>query len=775
MKRIILLINFLTLTIFAQEQEKINYQLNGKNIEFNVSQEEFYVEFTKHQKPSLQRISKDRIEELSKNSAIVKMPDLKGTFEERKQSLKNENFQRLEPVLIYDDGTRQIAKGELYIKLKENASLEDLLKDRNFTSQVNEFDEKLYLVKLDLETYKLFELINQLHKDIRVEFIEPNFTRIMKLHTSDPFFSSQWAINNQGYLGGTLDADMDVDNAWSYSTGSGIKVAVIDEGVDLSHPDLSANLLSGYDATGNGSNGSPNLGNHDAHGTACAGIIAAVANNSKGIAGVAYNAKIIPVRVGYSNGLPIGDIYRMWITNDNWIANGIDWAWQNGADVLSNSYGGGSYSRTIANSINNAVNNGRNGKGSIVLFSSGNDLGGNGNPVSFPATVSSAISVGASSMCDTRKNLSSCDGESWGSNFGSSLDIVAPGVKIYTTDISGSNGYVNGNYISSFNGTSSACPNAAGVVALMLSINPNLTQLRAREILEKNVDKISGYNYTVTSGQPNGIWNDEVGYGRVNALKAVKASVLDDIDRICSNTNTVINLANSQNHSVAWQVSSNVHKISSNNNSITIRSKYATGPGSGWVKATFNGNQYTENFGVNKHEDEVNMNLSVSLSDNYLTVTINDGSGNTPYQVYLNDVYKLSTYSRTVSFPYYQSSGRVEVRNQNSCGTGLNYAYYTGYFGGYSYYNYKIFPNPTSNILNIQSNEESLNSNSINTRAKNNKKESSYELYDFNQNLVSKGRIRERNKINLSKFKKGHYILLINTDGHYESHRVIIN
>ena len=114
--------------------------------------------------------------------------------------------------------------------------------------------------------------------------------------------------------------------------------------------------------------------------------------------------KIIPVRIAFSNGLPLGNINRAWLTNDNWIANGINWAWQNGADVLSNSYGGGSYSSTIESAINNAVNFGReaaNGKprGAVVLFSSGNDSGGNGSPVSFPATVGECHFCGCKFLC----------------------------------------------------------------------------------------------------------------------------------------------------------------------------------------------------------------------------------------------------------------------------------------------------------------------------------------------------------------------------------------
>lgn len=512
MKRIIVLINIIAISFFVQAQEKLNYKINGKNIEFKISKNEIYVEYNSNQKSSINNISKKGFKELSNNSAIVTTENSQLNYKTRKQEIQNKfstKLKRIEPVLIYEDSTRQITNGELNIKLKNNASINELLNGMSFTTEANEFEKNLYLVKFNIETSELLKLVDQLQNDKRVEFAEPNFIRMINPQTTDPFFSSQWAINNQGYLGGTIDADMDISEAWNIATGTGIKVAIIDTGVDLNHPDLQSNLLPGYDATGEGSNGNQ-TGN--AHGTACAGIVASVGNNNIGTVGIAYNAKIIPVKVFPTTGNP----------SDTMIANGINWAWQNGADILSNSYGGGSYSSTIANAITNAVYNGRNGKGSIVLFSSGNENGS----VSFPASVTNAIAVGASSMCDQRKYPNSCDGEYWwGSNYGTGLDIVAPGVKIYTTDISGFTGYNSGDYTDSFNGTSSACPNAAGVAALILSANPNLTQQDARIILESNVDKITGYSYTSTSNQPNGTWNNEVGYGRINAKKALENAI----------------------------------------------------------------------------------------------------------------------------------------------------------------------------------------------------------------------------------------------------------
>lgn len=567
MKKIFKIIGFFIVGL-TYSQEVLSYNIKGKNIRFTLSTNEFYIKSNK----SFETIN-ENYHKISPNSGIIKKEiSGKQNKDKRKSLMTMSNrsmFDKIEPILIYKDGTQQIVDGKIIIKIKETSDVRKVLKNWNFRIEKDLYDTSLYFLYSDIyNTESIFDIVNQLNRDSNVIYAEPNFTRLVKFSSvSDPFLSQQWAIKNSN------DVDMQVYESWKYSTGKNIKVAVLDEGIDLNHPDLKANLLQGFDATGNNSEGAPNYNNNDAHGTACAGIIAAVSNNIGGV-GVSYDSKILPVRIAYSNGLK--GQYRSWIYEDSWISNGINWAWKNGADILSNSWGGGSHSYSIENAIKNAVEKGRNGKGSIVLFSSGN----NNSQVNFPATLPNVIAVGASSMCDERKSPSSCDFENWGSNYGSQLDIVAPGVNIYTTDISGANGYTYGDYKSDFNGTSSACPNVAGVMALILSANPNLTQKQARDILEQSTDKVRTdlYQYQTISGYDNGTWNNEVGYGRVNALKAIQKVYAQKFNIqgssvICDNTTQTYTIDNNDDNSIQWQLSSDIEEVSRTANSITIKPK----------------------------------------------------------------------------------------------------------------------------------------------------------------------------------------------------------
>lgn len=358
------------------------------------------------------------------------------------------------------------------------------------------------------------EAANVFYESGLFKYAEPDFRIEDPLLSNDPKYPQQWGLKNTGQSGGIVGMDINVEPAWNNYTGEGIVVAVIDQGVQLDHPDLQENIY--YISYDTETNTSPSRIYGD-HGTSCAGIIGAVKDNNTGVAGIAPDCKLMSI----SNTLRSSDLY---VSN---IAKGINWAWMNGADIISNSYHA-PMSSYITDAINNAVNNGRNGLGCPVLFASGND---NISSVNYSASLANTIAVGAMSPCGERKNPNSCDGEVWGSNYGLGLDVVAPGVDIFTTDI-------NSGYKDDFNGTSAACPHAAGVMALILSANPCLTQEEAREILCKSCDKLSNciksYNY---SNNEYGLWNNEIGYGKINAHTAVKMAISSDISYNIIGTN----------------------------------------------------------------------------------------------------------------------------------------------------------------------------------------------------------------------------------------------
>ncbi len=426
------------------------------------------------------------------------------------------------PFLTNPDGTIQAITNRALVELRNPGDLSLLIEMVHnlggSIGQSNLFNPKQYTVFAGQNLqYNGLELARILHESGSFAYAQPDFLRVLYPDNfNDPLLDDQWSINNDGQntdtWGGTSGADMNVLSAWNKTQGDpNIKIAIIDEGVDLNHPDLRDNLLPGYDATGQGSAGATN--GSDPHGTACAGIVAAVADNNIGVAGVAPKCKLIPIRIAYrQNG-------GSWITSDTWISDAINWAWQVGnADILSNSWGGGSSSFTITQAIQGARNQGRNGLGCPVFFSAGNN---NSTADYFPASLSETIAVVAMSMCYQRKSPNSCDGESWGSNYGNRINLSAPGVKIHTTDISGASGYTNTDYTATFNGTSSACPNAAGVMALVLSVNNSLTATQAQTILEGTCRKVGNYSYANSSSHPSGSWTSELGYGLIDADAAV--------------------------------------------------------------------------------------------------------------------------------------------------------------------------------------------------------------------------------------------------------------
>ncbi len=388
-----------------------------------------------------------------------------------------------------------------------------------------------------------------------VEFSQPNLIRLMRPLTvpNDPLFApsnmapGQWNLDNvmpaapvnspSGANDNDFDIDCDLDGpeAWHVQRGSaGVTIAIIDDGVECTHPDLAGRCVGGIDIPS--SSGFPPFGPLDRHGTACAGIAAANTNNGVGVAGIDWNARIMPVRV-FTN---VPNPY----TQDDWLALGIASAYLGGADVLSNSWAGGPPSAQIYAAIRDAVTLGRGGLGAVVVFAAGNC---NQPAPSYPSLHPETISVAATSPCDERKRSShdpaiaqlcdpsvspdpagvSCDDDgTWGSNYGDGIDVGAPGVYITTTDRSGADGYDPSDYTcqsgvapclsSCFGGTSAAAPQVAGLASLLMAKFPHYTGDEIRARIEQTCDKVGGYAYDPDTGI-----SFDLGHGRINMYRAL--------------------------------------------------------------------------------------------------------------------------------------------------------------------------------------------------------------------------------------------------------------
>ena len=324
---------------------------------------------------------------------------------------------------------------------------------------------------------------------------------------NDTYAARHYEMKNTGQIAGlgNDDNDMHVPEAWKLvQVSPSIVVAVIDEGVELNHPDL--NLVTGYNYDGS-------VGGQDqdefGHGTACAGNVGAIGYNSLGVLGTAPGVKIMPI---------------YWGKSDKDLIAAIDLAVEKGADILSNSWHlGWLAKKVIEEPISDALC-----AGVTVLFAAGN--GPDRVPytyyVPYPANLTDKldlITVGASSPTDEHKGSASSDGQfGWGSSYmGPGPDVVAPAPWSYTTDRLGTAGANNGSLIDpndpesadyrpNFGGTSSATPKVAGIAALILSANPDLKPYEVKKILRQTADDID----------LPGV-DDKTGAGRVNAEAAV--------------------------------------------------------------------------------------------------------------------------------------------------------------------------------------------------------------------------------------------------------------
>ena len=392
------------------------------------------------------------------------------------------------------DKKQQYASGEILVKFKSSLSESEVSSlIEVYHSQKMKKIEKLNVYQIQIpEHYSVEEMVYAFDRNPDVKYAEPNYIAYITATPNDTLFQEQYALHNTGQSigapgspSGTDRADIKAPEGWEETKGTEATViAILDTGIDLLHPDLQNKIVSGgrdfvnddFDAT-----------DDNWHGTHVAGIAAAETNNSEGIAGVGWNCKLMPVKVLKQAEIPWGTYA--------WIADGIRWAADEGADVINMSLGGTSGSAILMEALNYAK-----AKGVVIVASTGNE----DDFVYYPAAYDEyCIAVAATDYNDERP---------WWSNPGPEVDVAAPGDRIiscaptwYWGPGSFPYGYADG--------TSAAAPHVAGLAALIKDLKPWLRPDEIMDIIRYTADDVN-------SGTSPG-FDEFLGYGRINLDRAL--------------------------------------------------------------------------------------------------------------------------------------------------------------------------------------------------------------------------------------------------------------
>lgn len=488
------------------------------------------------------------------------------TVNERKIALRQLPDVRFAGGVLVDEqsGEPVVYTENLFVKFTDTTDPEEcrtIIREAGLTikEEVSYATNAFFVAAPEGTGERVFEIALSLLNREDVEYCHPEIVRKRSFRTIAP---QQWHLKTTTVNGITISASANVEAAHQITQAEGITIAVIDDGVDIDHVEFSssAKIVAPRDATQNSNDPRPkdNGPYSDDHGTACAGV--ACADGKFEASGVAPKAKLMPIRLASGLG-------------SQQEANAFRWAADNGADVISCSWGpqDGEWfnpNDPLHNSnvplpastklaIDYATTQGRGGKGCVVLFAAGN-----GNETvdnDGYASYDRVIAVAACNDRAKRSVYSDFGNAVWcafpSSDFGyppfSHPDALTAG--IWTTDRTGNRGYnkgsladgdAGGNYTNSFGGTSSSCPGAAGIAALVLAVNPNLRSPEVKDLFKQSCDKIdpSGGQYDA-----NG-WSKFYGHGRLNALTAVTLAkpkpqnnvvVIRNFDRVLPDLQTV--------------------------------------------------------------------------------------------------------------------------------------------------------------------------------------------------------------------------------------------
>lgn len=403
------------------------------------------------------------------------------------------------------------------------------------------------------------KIANRLMQRSEVLTAEPNIVVRTQAHyrPRDPIYAKQWHLNHNGGPDLAPNSHVSAEQAWDLTRGiRSVTIAIMDDAVDVSHPDFQGigKIVAPRDFKENDFlplPGDPD----DNHGTACAGV-ATAEENGVGSVGVAPGCALMPIRTtGF--------------LDDQTIEEMFGWAVSKGASVISCSWGPASVYFPLSlrqrAALTQAATTGRNGKGCVIVFAAGNanrptngsvnESGWPNNALSGPTSWLGGFTVHPDVI--TVAASTSLNRKAAYSNWGAEVSVCAPsnnappgvglqetgyvftppqirgalpGLGIVTTDRVGATGYATDNIAIDFGGTSSACPLVAGVAALVLSANPDLTAAEVRQLLQQTADKIVDPNPDPQFGFRKGTYEasgrcDWFGYGKVNAAKAVQAAV----------------------------------------------------------------------------------------------------------------------------------------------------------------------------------------------------------------------------------------------------------
>ncbi len=362
--------------------------------------------------------------------------------------------------------------------------------DDTLLSEQNNTDSSNATIPIDIndtdETYNTNNITAELNLSLETYYFQQWY-----LEKNEMFYTENNIEDNSSIHAGDMLKEY---------TGKGVTIAIIDDGLDMTHEELTGSVIATYDIVTKTENVS-HLGQNDYHGTAITGIIAANANG-KGIVGIARESSIIFLK--HKEGMSDSETIEL-----------FEKAEALGADIINCSWGTYDVSPSVKETIQELAQNGRDGKGTIIVFAVGNDGQDMGNDES---AIPEVIAVGSTD----RENL-----RAWYSNYGDQLDIVAPGgyeVGITTIDPMSTNGIgtLAENYLLatdpySFIGTSASAPIVSGVIALMLEKNPYLTRIEVEELLKNTSDKIGNIEYDLGH-------NPYYGYGKINVERLLQNS-----------------------------------------------------------------------------------------------------------------------------------------------------------------------------------------------------------------------------------------------------------